>query len=243
MKKNFLKLIFLSLFIPFLVQADSGYDEEEAPQTQKVESKPKPKSKTSTLFAEYDNRILFGIVQFGYERIKPNDVYAGVQGWFLPITTGHSPRISEFEFRTGYNFFFNQRDHLTPIAGVGVFKDLHKHHYHSILDSYFFKETQSSYTKSAVVYGTLGFLYEHEFNNLFALGLNVKGMLGGSTSNKWYEKWGSPVGGLDLSVPITFRFAKGRRWYACIEPYNIYLHGSNTSRDYFGFRNTFGYRF
>ncbi|NNM43762.1 MAG: hypothetical protein HKM07_05415 [Chlamydiae bacterium] len=238
MKKNFLKLFFLSLLIPFLVQADSGYDEEEAPQTQKIESKPKSKPKTTTLFAEYDNRILFGIVQFGYERIKPNDVYVGVQGWFLPIIENNNPGISEFEVRTGYNFFFNQRDHLTPIAGVGVFKDFHKKHFHSSC-----LWEKHSYTKSAVVYGTVGFLYEHEFNNLFALGLNVKGMLGGSTSNEWYKKWRSTVGGIDVSVPITFRFAKGRRWYACIEPFNIYLHGSNISRDYFGFRNTFGYRF
>src|SRR5271155_646502 len=73
----------------------------------------------ATPFIEYHNRmVVFDLSHLTYERIKPNSLYAGVEGWLVPVTR-HNQTIVEGEFRMGYNFFWNGRDHFTPIAGIG----------------------------------------------------------------------------------------------------------------------------
>jgi hypothetical protein len=179
-----------------------------------------------TPFIEYHNRIaVFTINHLVYERIKTNAFYVGVEGWVLPTFSNSTLGIAEGELRLGYNYFWNGRDHLTPIVGGGIFKDVVEH----------------GHEKPAIGYGTAGFLYDHEFTDVFNLGLNVKGILGGASTKHF--NWGNPIVGVDTSLPITFRFGHKRHWDARIEPFNIYLHGSRASSDYFGFRSTIGYRF
>ena len=177
----------------------------------------------TTPFIEYHNRIaVFSINHLVYERIKTNSLYVGVEGWAVGAINNNNDRlIAEGEFRMGYNYFWNGRDHFTPVVGGGFFKDFHR--------------------QPGIAYGTLGFLYDHEFTSVFNLGLNAKGIFGGPVSKKHY--WGSPVVGIDTSLPITFRFGHKRHWDARIEPFDIYLHGSKASANYFGFRSTIGYRF
>jgi hypothetical protein len=189
------------------------------------------KEPAPTPFIEYHNRMaVFNIDHLVYERIETNALYAGIEGWGLR-TLNQNRIVAEGEFRMGYNFFWNGRDHWTPLAGIGFFKDFHKTHEHG-----------HHPMKPGIFYGTIGFLYDHEFTDVFNLGLNIKGILGGPVSKKHFD-WGSPVGGVDVSLPITFRFGHKRHWDARIEPFNIYLHGSQAAFDYFGFRSTIGYRF
>ncbi len=186
---------------------------------------------TTPLFIEYHNRMaVFSINHLVYERIKTNALYAGIEGWGLG-TLNQNRIIAEGELRMGYNFFWNGRDHLTPLAGIGFFKDFHKMH-----------EYRHHHMKPGIAYGTVGFLYDHEFTNVFNLGLNIKGILGGPVSKKHFE-WGSPVGGVDVSLPITFRFGHKRHWDSRIEPFNIYLCSRQATFNYVGFRSTIGYRF
>lgn len=184
-------------------------------------------SETATPFIEYHNRIaVVSFNHFVYERIKPDAFYTGVEGWAVPTLNYNF--IVEGEYRAGYNFFWNGRDHLTPLAGVGFFKDFANFYYDN--------------AKPGIVYGTLGFLYDHEFTSVFNLGVNVKGIIGGSVAKKW-NGWGSPVVGVDTSLPITFRLGHKRHWDARLEPFNIYLYGSNNSMNFVGLRSTIGYRF
>lgn len=200
-------------------------------------------------FYEYHNRIVvFAPLHQAYERIKPDAIYVGIEAWLVPVfSTGRgnhqSDGLLEAEFRMGYNYFYNHRDHVTPFLGVGVVKDSHHE-----------KETWTirqngktihrtrKYQKPAVVYGAFGLLYDHEFNSVFNLGLHAKGMIGGGGKKK-HADWGSPVGGIDISLPITFRFGYKRHWDIRLEPFYLYLHGSHISRNYFGGRSTVGYRF
>jgi len=202
----------------------------------------------TTPFIEYNNRIVvFSINHLAYERIKPNAFYTGIEGW--GVLDGRiwawaldDHFLLEGEYRAGYNFFWNGRDHFTPIAGIGFFKDFQKLYHHGRRQS-----------RSGIVYGTIGFLYDHEFTSVFNLGLNVKGILGGPVERKkqgdwgclrdWEGDWGSPIGGVDVSLPITFRFGYQRHWDIRIEPFDIYLRGSKNDFNYVGFRNTVGYRF
>lgn len=185
---------------------------------------------SATPFIEYHNRIaVFSTCHVTYERIETDALYTGVEGWLAPVTK-HDQVLVEGEFRMGYNFFWNGRDHFTPLAGVGYIQQFHQKHW------------DLNKHKPGIVYGTIGFIYDHEFTKTFNLGLNLKGMLGGPVSEKRYN-WGSPVIGIDVSLPVTFRFGYKRHWDLRLEPFNIYLQGTHHSSNYFGGRSTIGYRF
>lgn len=194
------------------------------------------KTESTPSFYEYHNRMsVFGPFHQAYERIKTDAFYAGVEAWFINTISDRDSCLGEAEARFGYNFFYNGRDHVTPFVGVGVIKDFRKDH---VEDEFFHHYG----IKPAVVYGVFGMLYDHEFNRLFNLGFNLKGLVGGPVKKKNLD-WGSPVVGIDVAIPITFRFGYKRHWDFRIEPFYIYLHGSQVSRDYFGGRSTIGYRF
>ncbi len=202
-----------------------------------------PEHKPKTPFIEYHNRMMvFTGFHQCYERIKTNALYAGIDAWVAPTTNGHG--LWEAEFRMGYNLFYNGRDHFTPIAGVGYVQDIEtEEQWAYVLDNGNWVETHhSEHHKPGIAYGTIGFLYDHEFNTVFNLGLRLKGLIGGPVSTEHFD-WGSPVGGFDASLPITFRFGRKRHWEYRLEPFDVLLYGSEAHRNYFGFRGGFAYRF
>lgn len=214
------KIFSAMLMITWVVCADAISQENEA-------NKP--------AFHEYHNRIaVFGPLHQTYERIKPNAFYAGVEAWLVGAFSNDkgscAALLGEAEVRFGYNFFWNGRDHLTPFAGGGVLRDFEEEH----ID-------HRHIMKPAVGYGVIGFLYDHEFNAWFNLGCNVKGLVGGAGHNRL--SWGSPIVGVDVALPITFRFGYHKRWDVRLEPFDLYLHGTQLSRNYVGGRSTIGYRF
>ena len=198
-------------------------------------------------FYEYDNRIGFFPAVLVYERIKTDALYVGVEAfatYVLSNDRGHSNRLlGEGEVRIGHNYFYNKRDHVTPFVGAGVIKDFCKEWRET---RFFFggklvRRERHYYQKSPVVYGVFGLLYDHEFNSIFNLGVNFKGLIGGGVGHN--HNWGSTVGGIDVGLPITFRFGYHRHWDFRLEPFYIYLNSSRFSRNYFGGCSTIGYRF
>ncbi len=199
--------------------------------------------KNKTPFIEYHNRMMvFSGLHQCYERIKPNALYAGVDSWVLPVV--EDTWVVEGEFRMGYNFFYNGRDHFTPLAGVGYVQDLEEttRKSYMLVNGQWIEIDSSKERKPGIVYGTMGFLYDHEFNTVFNLGLRAKGLIGGPVDTDHFN-WGSPVVGCDISLPITFRFGRHRHWDYRIEPFDLFLAGQNASRNYFGFRGGVAYRF
>ncbi len=182
-------------------------------------------------WVQYNNRMnVFSINYQAYERIKPDALYAKVSGYYVPELNHTSQALLDTEFRLGYNFLFNKKDHLTPFAGVGYLQDFHHHHHHTT-------------HRPGIVYSSIGLLYDHEFNTIFNLGFGTRMLLGGAINQKDSNKWGNPVVAVEASLPITFRFGRLRHWDYRIEPFNLYVHGSSTAQNYVGFRNSFGYRF
>ena len=172
----------------------------------------------------YENRINFALSRLGYERIKPEAFYFGIDMWYV-LTYGPIPferTIGEAEARVGYNLFFNDEDRLTPIVGIGCFKDFVHHQ------------------KQGLVYGTVGVLYEHKFSNLFDLGVNLKVLGGGDVGR---SRWGSPIWGYDMSTPFTFHFGEKRNWDFRLEPFYIQMFGHRNTHNFGGGRSAFGYRF
>jgi hypothetical protein len=180
--------------------------------TETTEKKPE--------FPQYNNRVvLFMPYHQSYERIKNDSIYAGVQAFVVACNADRL--LLNAELRMGYNFFFNQRDHVTPFAAAGYVRGEHA---------------------SGVAYGALGVLYTHEFTSVFNLGLNAKAILGGQAQHSHFE-WGSPVGGGQVSVPFTFRFGGNRHWDVRLEPFDLFLAGSKHFKNFAGCITTLGYRF
>jgi hypothetical protein len=206
---------------------------------------------TQAHFHEYHNRIaVFGPLHQVYERTKTDAFYVGVETWYMPVIStgnGHNSNhwIGEAELRMGFNYFYNGRDHVTPFLGVGAFKDFGKEEEVTrfFRNGVIVRRERRSDVKSVVLYGVFGLLYDHEFTSVFNLGLTVKGIVGGPVNDHKHINWGSPVGGIDVSLPITFRFGYKKRWDIRLEPFDIYLHGTRISRNYFGGRSTVGFRF
>ena len=179
---------------------------------------------------QYNNRISIVPTHPCYERIKPNALYVGIEGYVLDFV--HPKKVHCFldaEFRMGYNFLFSGKEHLTPFLGIGYFEEFNVCHW----------EIENI---RGIIYGTMGVLYEHEFNRTFSLGLNSKLILGGSVFNELEHK-GSFVVGVDTAIPLTFRMGKKKNWDFRLEPFNLYLHQSKCDQVLYGLRSTVGYSF
>lgn len=195
--------------------------------------------KTTTTVSEYPpyatqyaNRVNFGIPRLGYERIKPDSVYFGIEAWrvYRLGNATFEKDILEAEARVGYNFFFDGREHFTPIIGGGYFKDFARHRQR----------------KQGIAYGTFGFLYDHEFNSVFNLGVNMKGLVGYTVNKHGHVKkhdWSNPILGYDLGLPFTFRFESQRHWDVRLEPFLIQMFTHHATHNFGGLRASLGYRF
>ncbi len=213
---------------------------------------------------EYDNRIsIFIPWHQTYERTKPDCFYWAAEGWVLPALNEKAKvdLIGEAEIRFGYNFFWNGRDHFTPLVGIGYFQDIRRDNDNGWVwvGDYWDKEKNHKTHHGGVLYGTVGFLYNYEVNDWFEIGTNLKGLFGGGVGKEAHHRhntrWGTPVFGVDFALPITFRFGPKRHWDIRLEPFDIYLHGhergtdsenhhkSRRNHNFFGGRSTVGYRF
>ncbi|MBS0648287.1 MAG: hypothetical protein JSS10_03570 [Verrucomicrobia bacterium] len=238
-------LVLTSLtFADEVAQANTPSQSKNGPMNNGQMQQMQTEQAAQPQYIEYHNRIaVFTPWHQVYERIQTDAFYVGVEGWIQPALSNNSHhrgvRIGEAELRMGYNYFYNGVDHVTPFLGVGFFKDLGRERSGWLEDN---EHRHHEGQKAGIVYGVFGFLYDHEFNSVFNMGVNLKGIIGGPVSHR-HHHWGSVVGGVDVSVPITFRFGPKRHWDIRLEPFDIYLHGSEISRNYFGGRSTIGYRF
>jgi hypothetical protein len=183
----------------------------------------------------YSNRLLF--IE-GYERIKPNDVYGALIGWISPNYLSQSDAwIFEIEGRIGYTASFQQKTTLIPYLCFGYLNDIKRSHKHIRTYLRHMKEHTLEYG-----YGGYGLMIKHSFNDLFGLGLNLKGMIGKGTigsfchNNKW-------ANGLDTGLPFTICFGYKRRFDFVVEPFYIFLKSQHDESSYLGTRLSLGLKF
>lgn len=186
----------------------------------------------------YDNRIDFSLLRVGYERLKPQGVYVGVQEWYTYFPGKHNPQwINIVEGRLGYNFMFEGKDRLTPMVGGGFYR------YFS--DAKPTAQTRYYYGnlyKQGIGYIMAGAAYEHDFNRLFSMGLTMKLTIG-TLANNEQVSWGNPIVGYQVEAPFTFRFARGRKWDYRSVPFVVSQMGQYYSSTILGVYGEFGYRF
>ncbi|HEY5235290.1 MAG TPA: hypothetical protein VIJ14_03855 [Rhabdochlamydiaceae bacterium] len=175
----------------------------------------------------YAHRINFNLLRLGYEHIKLDAYYVGVECWYVLGFNSQDdlkPILGEAEARIGYNFSLNASNVFTPIVGCGYFKSF------------------QSDKRQDIVFSSMGFRYEYVIGPIFSLGLNLEGMLGYSQDNR-HPSWGNPIWGVDAGLPFTWRFAKTRRWDFRFEPFFTKWYGQNTEVFFVGARSALGYRF
>lgn len=247
MRSRYLQVLLPVLSIAALAHADQPGYRAKQPVNHKNGIKRVPPE-----FIQYNNRMMvFTPWHQGYERIENDAFYFGLEGYVTPVVAWphhhhhHRHRwnaLFNAEMRFGYNCFYNGRDHLTPFIGAGYVEQYFRRHHHHHHDHHHNDHHHSRHHRPGVAYGTLGFLYTHEFNTIFNLGFNAKFILGGPVDHK-HPKWGSPVVGADVSMPWTFRFGPDRHWDVRLEPFYMVLHGPKETQNYFGGRSNVGYRF
>lgn len=184
---------------------------------------------------DFHNRIMFFE---GYERIKDNGLYFALLGWISPNYLSSSDAwLVEGEARIGYNFSFKNRNSLTPFIGGGYLDDLKKSHSHERRFLRHLKEHTLEYG-----FISYGLCFNHFFNDLFGLGLNIKGMTGkGTIGSKIHNnEWAS---GFDLGLPLSFNFGHLRRYDIRYEPFYIFLKSKNDESSYLGNRIFIGVKF
>lgn len=176
---------------------------------------------------QYDNRFGFFFDRLVYERTKNDAMYFGLDGWmsyfFSHNRNNHFGAMYEAEARVGYNLFYDGCDHFTPLVGGG-------YQYNNV----------GKFHRAQFAYGTAGLRYLHEFNTVFGLGLYLKGLAGQQVGSKEAKKF---AWGVDLSLPIVFRFTRGRHWDISLEPFYLYMESNHKHQAVFGGRGTVGYRF
>ena len=176
---------------------------------------------------QYDNRFGFFFDRLVYDRTKNDAMYFGLDAWmsyfFSHSRNGHFGALYEGEARVGYNLFYDGCDHFTPLIGGG-------YQYNNV----------GNFHHAKFAYGTAGLRYYHECNSIFGFGLNVKGLAGQQVGRREAKKF---AWGADVSIPIGFRFSRGRHWDITLEPFYLYMESNHKHQAVFGGRGTVGYRF
>jgi hypothetical protein len=194
--------------------------------------------------ARHEHRVNFGLLNLGYERIKSDSVYVGIDVnhntfWNSKGKADNTYRLDHFlngEIRVGYNFFLSPVDSLTPYVSIG----------HTI----YTLEKAHGNTKNLSL-GSGGIKYLHRFGETFEMGIHVKGCLG--FSQKRYlldeEKRSLVIIDVDDSIwlpefgiPMNWHVGQNKNWEIQFEPY--YVQIPNIERTHvLGSRLALGYRF
>lgn len=220
-------IVFLATFAISTTFADGELDEEFVAAAQKPQKAMPASSTIAPVAPQYANRFGFSFDRLVFDHNKPDSIYFGLDAWmsyfFSHSRNSHYGRLYETEVRIGYNLFYNGRDHFTPLVGTGyLYNNVGEFHH------------------AKIAYATGGFRYYHEFNTVFGWGLSLKGLAGQQIGKQEAKKF---AWGVDLCLPIVFRFSHGRHWDVSLEPFYLYVESNHKHQGVFGGRGTIGYQF
>jgi hypothetical protein len=224
-----MKARYAALFLSTLLLTLPTYA-KQAELAMETSTQPSGTATTAPYFS-YNNRMtVFDPFYMCYERTQVDALYWGLMEYVSPTIGPERHRwFLQSEVRMGWNFLYNERDHVTPYGGLVYMND-------------FGGSRHFSDSKDGIIAVEVGFLYDHEFNSVFTLGVNAKGFLGGSIGN--HHEWGQGIaGGFDVGIPFTLRFGGSRHWDFRFEPFDVAVFGTHHTHNYPGLRSAFAYRF
>lgn len=201
------------------------------------------------LMPQHNHRMtVFSMSHLSYEYLPNDDIYIGVDAeanHSYNIKTKRSAVPAHFELMLGRSYFYNYNTHFRPIVGGGVMRDLRTFEARAWSREYGQFVTLDEFKSVAIGYGLIGAAVDHEFNSRLAIGLTVKGIVGGpighmnrNEKNIFGEK--SVYYGIDASLPLMLRLGAQRNWEIRLEPYALVLNDGN---QYIGHRSGVAYRF
>lgn len=198
---------------------------------------------------QYNHRMtVFDPIQLEYEYMPNDDFYFAIDA---EITHAYSFRNkqwqnpSHIEARFGRTYFYNNQTHVRPMLGAGAYRDLKVEKQHVYCGSLQQFVHVDDLKRPVIGYGFVGVGVDHEFNDRFAVGVDVKALIG-STISKQNQMEKAVFGdkslylGADVSVPMMVRFGALRNWELRIEPYSLVWNDGNK---YVGSRSGLAYRF
>lgn len=177
-----MKTAYLALSLIFATVAAGA---EELNFTQNLPIDCKTKLENINPLPSYDHKMNVGLGLFGiengisYSRVKPASAYFGVGTSFRPLA-------GSLTVMGGYNFRLSQKDSLTAAAGV-----VYEPRYRPIFLVFGMVDHRLS--------PALGIGYEHAFNNVFSLGVDVASII-----DRYYY--------YTIGVPCIFHLGATKRW-------------------------------
>jgi hypothetical protein len=116
--------------------------------------------------AEHEHRINFGFLNLGYERIKDNSIYTGLDVKMTSVLYSDANKKDPLDYfvnaelRMGYNNALSESDRITPYLGIGF--------------SVFSLQNKVDKVKNWT-YASIGAKYFHQFGPIFEMGIHIKG--------------------------------------------------------------------
>lgn len=184
----------------------------------------------------YENRINFGLLSVGFDRIKTDSIYIGVDAKLTSIWATDNQSKSALdhfvngEMRFGYTFLLDQKETLIPYVSLGF--------------SVFSIQKKLDNVKTWN-YGSFGFRHLHQFGEIFEMGYHIKGYhtiqqkiktINGTKvikDNRWMA---------EIGLPLVWHVGSEKNWEIQFEPY--YLQIPNATRMHLvGSKLAFGFRF
>jgi len=211
---------------------------------------------------EYEHRVNFGFLNLGYERIKPNSVYTGLDVKMTSILYCDARKKDPMDYfvnaelRMGYNHAFNENDQIIPYLSTGF--------------SVFSLQNKIDKVKNWT-YASVGVKYLHQFGPLFEMGLHIKGYISINQKRKVLKEIEVAVGRdtpvydhkptviftksetrlvsvkdtrwmSEIAVPFIWHLGSEKNWEIQFEPYFSQIPNAKIT-NLIGSRLSCGYRF
>lgn len=195
----------------------------------------------------HKREFMYGF-DLGYDYLRPNTVYAGIDGVFatgkshdfklfflgMPVSAGSTRTYyAHSEGRLGYNFQPITKLLFTPFVGIG---------------NYYLHETSAYHATQNLVYYAAGIRSNFSVSPSFDFGLNLKGtrtfynnakahVLGLHLSRNLGNTWG-----YEVDLPLTWHCGASKQIDVQLEPYFLKLDTKH-NQNIVGGRASVGYRF
>lgn len=191
----------------------------------------------------FKSRISVSPTSLSFERMSEDSWSFGFEYFTAPafraknldVTTGVA------SVKVGYGFAIDPRSRVTASVGASMFREENTATiYAGVRDQMGVTLSREITVKNPyLIHGTVGFGAEYDLMKTLTLGLNVHGM-GGQVWGGTIDKMGDMSWGLNMSLPLTFRFGQCSQWDARFEPFTYLLRDY---ANYVGGKAALGYRF
>ncbi len=211
---------------------------------------------------EYEHRINFGFLNFGYERIKPDSIYTGLDVKMISVLYSDAKKKDPLDYfvnselRMGYNQALSQNDQIIPYLATGF--------------SVFSLQNKIDKVKNWT-YASIGVKYFHQFGAIFEMGIHIKEYVSINQKRKVLKKTevivnkGVPVYDSkptttfmktetklvsvkdtrwmsEIAIPFIWHLGDEKNWEIQFEPYFSQIPNAKVTT-LIGSRLTCGYRF